>query len=407
VPDRRYKLLLISTHAVQYSSPVFRVMAQHPRLAIEVAYCSLQGAQCGVDPEFGREVKWDVPLLDGYPWKEVPNRSLRPGFGRFFGFVNPGLWRMIRNGHYDAVVLYTGYRYASFWIALAAAKLSSAKVIFGTDASSIQPRDGARWKLWLKPRILSRIYRFADSAFAASLAGKEYLMSLGLPEKKIGIVPLVVDNDWWLARANDVDRAAVRAKWGVPESAAVVICAAKLQPWKRPQDVLRAFARAAVPDSHLVFAGDGPLASALEQEAAQLGVRDNVHFLGFQNQSAMPDNYCAAHLFVLASQYDPCPAVVCEAMLCGVPVAISSEIRGRRELIDERETGFIFNCRDVDSLAAILRSALADRDRLEELGAAARRKMDSCSPQTNVRDFVRLLDSTLGMLSAPNSEARS
>ena len=258
MPDRRYKLLLISTHAVQYASPVFRVMAQHPRLAIEVAYCSLQGAEGGVDPEFGRQVKWDVPLLDGYPWKEVPNRSLRPGFGRFFGFVNTGLWRMIRNGHYDAVVIYTGYRYASFWIALAAAKLSSAKVIFGTDASSIQPRDGARWKLWLKPRILSRIYRFADSAFAASLAGKEYLMSLGLPEKKIGIVPLVVDNDWWLARANDVDRAAVRAKWGVPESAAVVICAAKLQPWKRPQDVLRAFARAAVPDSHLVFRGRWP-----------------------------------------------------------------------------------------------------------------------------------------------------
>src|SRR5579863_4976746 len=155
VPDRSYKLLLVSTHAVQYASPVFRLMAQHPRLQIEVAYCSLQGAEGGVDPEFGRQVKWDVPLLDGYPWKVVPNRSLRPGFGRFLGLLNIGLWRMVRKGRYDAVVLYTGYRYASFWIALAAAKLSGAAVLFGTDASSNHSREGGWWKRHFKSFVLS------------------------------------------------------------------------------------------------------------------------------------------------------------------------------------------------------------------------------------------------------------
>jgi glycosyltransferase involved in cell wall biosynthesis len=397
VPDRSYKLLLVSTHAVQYASPVFRMMAHHPRLQIEVAYCSLQGAEGGVDPEFGRTVKWDVPLLDGYPWKEVPNGSLRPGFGRFFGLLNTGLWRGVRQGRYDAVVLYTGYRYASFWIALAAAKLSGTKVIFGTDATTIQLRDGARWKLRLKPRILSHIYRLADGAYCASHTGKEYLKSLGLPDNKIGIVPLVVDNDWWLARACEANRAASRAQWGVAESALVVLCAAKLQPWKRPQDVLRAFNLAAIPGSHLVFAGDGPLSASLEKEAAQLGVRDRVHFLGFQNQSAMPGNYCAADLFVLASEYDACPAAVCEAMLCGVPVAISDEIRGRRELIDIGETGYIFKCGDVDALADIFRKSLADLPRLAVMGAAARRKMDTCSPRTNVEDFIHLLDTTFGV----------
>lgn len=392
--ERRYRVLLISTHAVQYASPVFRVMARHPRLDIEVAYCSLQGAEGGVDPEFGRTVKWDVPLLDGYPWKVVPNRSLRPGFGRFFGFMNLGLWRMLRKGRYDAVAIYTGYRYASFWIAMAAAKWSGTKVIFGTDATTIQLRDGSKLKLWLKPRILRRIYRFADSTWAASLAGKEFLKSVHVPEKKIGIVPLVVDNDWWVARARETNRARTRATWGVPDSAPVVMCCAKLQPWKRPQDVLKAFARAGVQGSHLVFAGDGPLAEQLEKEATTLGVRERVHFLGFQNQTAMPENYCASDLFVLASEYDACPAAVCEAMLCGIPVAISDEIRGRRELIDAGETGYIFKCGDVNTLAEIMRGALADLPRLAEMGRAARQKMDSCSPYTNVEDFVRLLDMT-------------
>lgn len=402
--NRRYRVLFISTHAVQYASPVFREMAQHPRLEIHVAYCSLQGVEGGMDKDFGREVKWDVPLLDGYPWVHVPNRSLRPGLGRYFGLVNTGLWRMIRKGHYDAVVLYTGYRCASFWIALAAAKATGTAAIFGADATSIQMRSGSRWKLWFKPFVLSRIFHRADATFGTSAAGKEFLKSLGLPDERIGIVPLVVDNDWWLARAAEVDRAGVRRGWGVPERAGVILFCAKLQPWKRPQDLLRAFARAGIEGSHLVFAGDGSLAGALEQEAEKLGVRDRVHFLGFQNQSQLPAVYRSVDLFVLPSEYDPCPVVVCEAMLCGVPTVISDEIRGRREQIDEGKTGYIFPCGDVDALAGILRCALADPERLAAMGTAARRKMDAFSPRTNVRDFVQLLDVTVGTRQAPRQE---
>jgi glycosyltransferase involved in cell wall biosynthesis len=390
--DQRYRLLLIATHAVQYASPVFREMARNPRLDIEVAYCSLQGAEVGIDKDFGVEVKWDVPLLDGYPWKQVPNRARRPSLDHFFGLRNPGLWRMIRKGRYDAVIIYTGYRYASFWITLAAAKISGTKIMFGTDATTIQLRDGPRLKMWLKPRILSFVFHRADRTFGASAAGKKYLESLGMPPEKVGIVPLVVDNDWWLARSQAVDHAAVRANWNIPMNAPVVMFCAKLQPWKRPQDLLRAFAAANVAGSHLVYAGDGPLANELAQEATQLGIGNRVHFLGFQNQSQLPAVYSAADLFVLPSKYDPCPAVVCEAMLCGLPVILSDEILGRREQIDEGETGYIFPCGNIDALANILRRSLADPQRLTEMGQAARRKMDLFSPGTNVKAFLELLD---------------
>jgi glycosyltransferase involved in cell wall biosynthesis len=370
---------------------------------IEVAYCSLQGAESGVDKEFGVEVKWDVPLLDGYPWKQIPNRAMHPGLERFFGLVNTSLWRMIRKGRYDAVVIYTGYRYASFWIALAAAKLIGTKVIFGTDATTVQLRDGPRLKSWLKPGILSFIFHRADSAFGASLAGKKYLMSLGLPPERIGILPLVVDNDWWLARSQNVDRAAVRRNWGIPMDSPVVLFCAKLQPWKRPLDLLRAFAAAGIISAHLVIAGDGPLSNELASEAAKLGIKDRVHFLGFQNQTQMPAVYSSADLFVLPSKYDACPAVVCEAMLCGLPVLLSDEILGRREQIEAGETGYIFPCGDVNALAELLRRSLTDPARLAEMGLAARRKMDSFSPATNVKAFLELLDSTFDKSRTANS----
>ena len=43
--ERRHLLLFFGTHVVQYASPVFREMAQHPRLEIQVAYCYMGGAE--------------------------------------------------------------------------------------------------------------------------------------------------------------------------------------------------------------------------------------------------------------------------------------------------------------------------------------------------------------------------
>ena len=75
VTERRFRVLAIASHPVQYATPVFRLLAQHARLDFHVAYCSLRGAETAYDPEFGANVKWDVPLLEGYPWTHVPNRG--------------------------------------------------------------------------------------------------------------------------------------------------------------------------------------------------------------------------------------------------------------------------------------------------------------------------------------------
>src|SRR5439155_16931308 len=137
MPKDRYRVLFVASHPVQYASPLFRHMAQHPRLDIKVAYCSMQGAEAGLDPEFGVEVKWDVPLLEGYPWVRVPNRSPWPGLGRFFGLFNPSLWNLIRGGNYDAVYCSTGYAYLSFWILALAAKLKRVPHLSSTDSYNL------------------------------------------------------------------------------------------------------------------------------------------------------------------------------------------------------------------------------------------------------------------------------
>ena len=148
--DERYRTLVVLTHPIQYSTPTLREMANHPKIDPLVAYCSMQTVKPTLDPDFGVEVAWDIPLLGGYRWVQVPNQSPRAGLGRFFGLFNFGLWRMIRSGTFDAVVILTGYRYASFWIVLAAAKSIGIPVLFGTDAHQLNSRDGNSWKVILK-----------------------------------------------------------------------------------------------------------------------------------------------------------------------------------------------------------------------------------------------------------------
>lgn len=384
-PLRRYRVLIVATHPVQYASPIWSGMAHHPQLDVTVAYCSLQGARAGsIDPEFGVEVQWDIPLLEGYPWVEVPNRSRRPGIGRFFGFTNPGLWRLVRHGSFDAIEIFTGYVYASFWIALLAAKIARVPALFGTDATTLDPRQGRSWKRLVKRIVWPLLFRLADEVIVPSTGGLELMNSLGIPEDRVTLTPYVVDNERWLAQSARADRAAVRASWGASAEDPVVLFCAKLQPWKRPFDLLRAFAQAAVPRARLVFAGEGPLRAPLEAEAAALGIGERTLFLGFINQSRLPAVYTAADLLVLPSAYEPFAVVVNEAMLCGCPVVASDRVGAARDLIAPGLTGFVYPCGDIPALSGLLREALSDRSRLREIGRAALQRMASWSPNENI-----------------------
>ena len=382
--QRRLRVLVISTHPVQYASPIFRLLAQDARIESQVAYCSLQGAEGQVDPDFGVEVKWDVPLLDGYPWVLIPNRSWTPRVGSFFGLLNVGIWRMIRRGKFDAVILLTGYVCATFWVAIIAAKASGISVLFSTDATSLKPLDGKRWKLTVKRFLLPAIFRLADVVLVTSEAGRQFISSLRIPNSRVVLTPFVVDNSWWRQRASEVDRSAIRRRWGIPEDALVVLFCAKLQPWKRPEDALRAFAKANVTGAYLVFAGDGAMRASLEATAKVLGVAERTRFLGFVNQTGLPSVYKSADLFVLPSEHDRCPVVVCEAMLCGCPVVLSDEICGRFDLVKNGETGFIYQCGNIGELAGILTNVLDDRCKLTELSRAAIMRMQTWSPRENV-----------------------
>jgi glycosyltransferase involved in cell wall biosynthesis len=386
--QRPFRVLLVATHPVQYGAPLFRALAKDPRLDIQVAYCGMQAAEAHLDRDFGLSVKWDIPLLDGYPWVCLRNLSLRPGVGRFLGFFNPGIWHLISRGNFDAIVVFTGYVYATFWMALAAAKLRHIPAFFNTDAHELAPADEKRLKIAVKKWLWPRLFGLADMVVVHSSGGAALMRSLRIPEERTALFPYCVDNDWWIEHSKGVDRTAVRARWNIPEDAFVALFCAKLQPWKRPQDLLAAFAQAAGTNAYLVFAGDGALRESLESQAKSMGIADHVRFLGFVNQSGLPETYCASDVLVLPSSYEPFGVVVNEAMLCGCAVIVSDRVGARFDLVRQGETGFVFPSSNVGALAGVLRLALSDRSALRRMGEAARDRMATWSLTDYDRVFV-------------------
>ena len=388
------RLLIVASHVVQYSSPVFRELARDPRINLMVSYCSMQGAESGLDPGFGIKVSWDMPLLEGYPWTSVRNRAMRPRLGHFFGLFNPGLWMLIRDGHFDAVLV-SGYFYASAWISIAAAKWYGIPLLFITDSHSLHSWPvQSKLKRRIKKVLVRTIFSLGEALLALSSGGVEHLRALGFSIDRIVLAPYVVDNSWWSEQAAKVDRNAMRSLWKIPAEATVVLFCAKLQLWKGPLDLLEAFAWANVPNSYLVFAGDGPERNSLERRASELGFAARVRFLGFLNQSQLPSAYCAADVFVLPSLFEPFGLVVNEAMLCGLPVVVSDRVGAKFDLVRPGENGYVYPAGNIDALAATLREILPNAEERARLGAAARRRMETWSPREFTESMVRAVQMT-------------
>ncbi len=394
--DGKYRILLLTEHPVQYNAYLWKATARHPRLDLLVAYCSLRGAFPALDPGFGVEVKWDLPLLDDYPWILLPSASdNRNGNGRP-GLFSKTLWQLVRDGKFDAVYV-GGYYFREAWTAILAARRAGIPFIISTDVHALKSRLArSRVSQALKRWIVGRIFRMAGSVMTGSSGASAYVASLGVPDDRIRLGANTVDNRWWRERAARADRAKVREQWNIPSDARVVAYCAKLQPWKRPADLLVAFNRAKIPGSYLVFAGDGPLRADLEKDARNFGIAEHVRFLGFVNQTGLPEVYASSDVLVLPSDYEPFGLVVNEAMLCGCPAIVSDRVGAKYDLVRDGETGYVYPCADVGALAGILRSALGDLPKLAEMSRAASARMDTWTPEIAVEAFVECIEVAVG-----------
>ena len=119
-------------------------------------------------------------------------------------------------------------------------------------------------------------------------------------------------------------------------------------------------------------AGDGPELANLRQQAAHLGVAGAVDFPGHLTHAALEPILAGAWVQAVPSLWEEPFGIVCaEAMMRGTAV-LASDGGGLTEQIEAGETGVLVAPGDVPAWAAAMADLLADRDRCETLGTAAR-----------------------------------
>ena len=225
-------------------------------------------------------------------------------------------------------------------------------------------------KTFLK-KIFSLFLRYADGVVVNSAGMKEECVrDFNVREKRISVIP------------NSVDVQAMRKMPGKDEDMHigsrpfVLSAAGRLEKEKNLSFLVRTFARIRKKiEANLLIIGEGSEKGMLQTLSAELGIADDVIFLGYQRDLSA---YIAkSDIFVHTCLFEGFPNVILEAMAYGVPVVAVDCPHGPRDIIRHGENGFLVPMDDEDALADALLT-LADnrelRDRIAQEGL--KRAMD-------------------------------
>ncbi len=254
------------------------------------------------------------------------------------------------------LVLLSGMHYANE-IAIGANFLAGGftKIVVSehnTISRAIQQTSNTR-KL-LIPILVKYLYPLADSVVAVSQeAAKDLSQFTNLSLERICSIYNPVISSELQAKS----QAAIEHPWFLNNDCPIILGVGKLFPQKDFPTLIRAFALVRKERSaRLVILGWGSLRSQLEALVEELGLQDDVAFLGYVQN---PYPYMVrAGVFVLSSAWEGLPTVLIEAMALGTPVISTDCPSGPAEILDHGKYGWLTPVGDSKTLAKAILSVL-------------------------------------------------
>ncbi|AFZ26774.1 glycosyltransferase [Cylindrospermum stagnale PCC 7417] len=215
---------------------------------------------------------------------------------------------------------------------------------------------------FLKRRLIEQsTYNRCDRFIVLSKAfGNILHQKYQIPWSKIQVIPGGVDINHFQA---NLSRQQARTQLGWPSNRRILFTSRRLVHRMGIDKLLQALAiiKPRIPDVWLAIAGRGHIQAALQQQAIELGLADNVKFLGFLPDEDLPVAYQAADLTVMPSQcFEGFGLVILESLACGTPV-LCTPVGGMPEILQGFSPDLITDSITAASIAEKLEQALLEK----------------------------------------------
>lgn len=270
------------------------------------------------------------------------------------------IWKLIRNERIDIVQTHhvTSLIYGGLPAKMAGAKLVHTE--HDTGSFGRYPRNLA----WLR-----RLKRLPDRFVAIDPPiGDFFREMVGVPSERIAVIRNGINLDEY--RPDSSDESTFRD----PDRPFVVGWIGRLDVPKRPDVLIEAAAKLLpnIPNLRVVVVGPGTLLEPTRKLALELGLADQVEFLGARHDVA--DLLRTMDCCVLVSEREGLPFTLVEAMATGLP-CIASAVGGIPDLVKHESNGLMFDGVDADPLAKLIGEVFDRPEWARELGCRARQSV--------------------------------
>ena len=151
----------------------------------------------------------------------------------------------------------------------------------------------------------------------------------------------------------------------------------------------------AIPDLTLTVVGDGEDRAMLEALSTEMGLMEQVQFVGYKSQAEVRQYLQETDVFVLPSFAEGVPVVLMEALMSGVPV-VATQIAGVSELVEDGVSGFLVSPSDRQALCDRIQTLLLDgrlRQQFGEQGVAkVSEQFDATKESRKLADLISVID---------------
>ena len=267
-------------------------------------------------------------------------------------------------------------------------------IMIHQDMKVIRSKDsdiGWRHAPWLYELLEAKLFRKADHIFCVRQSAVSRYKEVYRPfAENFSFTPTWVDTTIFHPLKDEIlhreREHALRNRFGIKESARILVWVGRLDRQKDPMLLLNAMKVAvnSQPEAHLLMIGDGIMRQQVEARINSLDLSRNVVLCGAIPPQQIAEIMQVADLFVLSSAYEGMPIVVLEAMAAGVPV-VTTEVGEVRLVVKDGVNGFVVKERSPEAFGHAICDALNLGNSIR--GAPCEQAIEAYTPERVLRNI--------------------